>query len=228
MRRVCSGDDAPASEVTPKSPGAPADPGALFLAGVVLALGVAGLVGAAAVVDRTLFAAILAVIAAAFVGGRIPGILTSLEVGFEPPMTVFLLILLNTTWLFLVVPLFIGLQQRFSGSRWTTRLVRSTRHQAEERVSIIDSLGSIGLPLFVWLPFPFTGALVGAVIGLLLGMSLRHVLWLVLASMWVGVITWTYGIEYVVLITGPAGKVAFWSVAAAFILYSLIRRPRER
>lgn len=198
---------------------------------LAVGLGLAGLEAAALLVllavDPATFGRIAAVAAAAFVGGRIPGVLASLELGFGVAATSGILIALNTAWLLIALPAFLGVSRWLAGSRLLAPLMAGTADRARAGTGWVRTFGSWGLPLFVWLPFPLTGALIGAVIGLTLGIPLRRLVVLVLSSMWLGVSTWTVGIEYLYLFSGPAGRVACWAVAGAALLYSVLQRFRQ-
>ncbi len=82
--------------------------------------------------------------------------------------------------------------------------------------------------LFIWLPFPFTGAFLGALIGLLMGIPLVRLVPIVLVTMWIGVVTWTWGIDFVILFTGTAGRVTAWMLTGVFLVYSVVIRLQAR
>jgi uncharacterized membrane protein len=199
----------------------------LLVAGIVLACGLGALLIVSFVVSRDLFVRIAGVITASFVGGRMPGILTSLEVGFDGWTTVFLLILLNTTWLFLAIPLIKGLSRRASRSRLFDRFRAGKAGQASAQAETVSRYGSWALPFFIWLPFPLTGAVVGALIGLILGIPLRRLMYTVVLSMWTGIVMWTFGMEFVYLFAGTTGKIVCYTVTAGVLGYSLAMRVRR-
>jgi uncharacterized membrane protein len=175
-----------------------------------------------------LFARIVAVAGAAFVGGRMPGILTGLELGLGSFGTSVVNILLNTCWLLLALPLFQRATRSAGRSKLARRYFRGAERRAQEQSGRVSRFGLLGLALFVWLPFPATGAFVGAIIGLVMGVSTGRLVVLLLGSMWVGVITWTYGIELVFLLTGTAGRIVAWAATAGFLIYAAAiqwRRP---
>jgi hypothetical protein len=45
--------------------------------------------------------------------------------------------------------------------------------------------------------------------------------------MWVGVFTWTWGIDYLFLFTGTAGHIIAWVLTGAFLVWSAVIRFRE-
>ena len=178
------------------------------------------------VFDPMLCRKILAVMAAAFFGGRMPGILTGLELGLGSAFTSAVNIALNTCWLLLLLPAF----QRATSTAESSELVRRFFSGAEDRArqqkGKIGRLGTIGLILFVWLPLPGTGAFVGALIGMMLGMPLVRLVPLLLVSMWVGVVSWTYGIDWIFLFTGKIGHIVAWAVTGGCLLWALAGRFR--
>ncbi len=200
----------------------------LLATGIVLGCGLCTLLISSFVASRELFVRLAGVITASFVGGRMPGILTSLEVGLDSWTTVFLLILLNTTWLFLAIPLIKGLSLRASRFRPFARFRAGKTGQASVQAETVSRYGSWALPVFIWLPFPLTGAVIGALIGLILGIPLRRLMYTVVLSMWTGIVMWTFGMEFVYLFAGTTGKIVCYAVTAGVLGYSLatrIRRP---
>jgi uncharacterized membrane protein len=218
------------SSVPRPQPGSPGDQGA---ARRILATGVAvaGLAAAALaillVVDPTQFARVTAVLGASFVGGRMTGILTGLELGLSTLSTALTIICLNTCWLLISVPLFALATQRLDARRLLGPIFRGAERRARSRTRRMRHLGAAGLVLFIWLPFPLTGAFVGALIGLLMGIPLVRLVPLVLGSMWVGVVTWTWGFRTLFVVTGPAGHAAAWIITGCFLVYSVVVRARE-
>lgn len=69
-------------------------------------------------------------------------------------------------------------------------------------------------------------AFVGALIGLMLGMPLARLVPLLLLSMWVGVVSWTYGIDLIFLFTGRVGHIAAWVITGALLVWAAVSRLR--
>ena len=176
--------------------------------------------------DPTLSRRILAVMAAAFFGGRMPGILTGLELGLGSALTSLVNIAFNTCWLLLLLPVFQRATDRAGSSKLLQRFFRGAELRAQEQTDRVGRLGVIGLILFVWLPLPGTGAFVGALIGLMLGMQLVRLVPLLLLSMWVGVVSWTYGIDFIFLFTGRVGHIAAWVLTGVLLVSAAVGRPR--
>jgi uncharacterized membrane protein len=196
----------------------------LLVTGCVLALGLGALLLTSWFHGEDLFVRVTGVIAASFVGGRMPGILTALELGFDGWTTVFLLILLNTTWLFIAIPLIAGISRKALRWRAVARFRTSATDRASAQAQTVSSLGSWALPFFIWLPFPLTGAVVGSLIGLVLGIPLRRLMYVVIVSMWSGIVMWTFGMEFVYFFAGTTGKIICYAVTAGVLGYSLALR----
>ena len=178
------------------------------------------------ILDPALCRKILAVMAAAFFGGRMPGILTGLELGLGSALTSLVNIAFNTCWLLLLLPAFQRATARAGSSELVRRFFSSAERRAQQQTARIGRIGILGLVLFVWLPLPGTGAFVGALIGLLLGMPMVRLLPLLLVSMWVGVVSWTYGIDWIFLFTGTTGHIVAWVVTGICLLWACVTRFR--
>lgn len=195
--------------------------GALVAAGNLTALGVLW------ATDTALFTKVMAVLGAAYLGGRMAGILAGLELGLGNPTISIVIILLNTGFLLLALPVFRIATRSVNPPRWLASRIRSSEQRARSQNRRLQNLGIFGLVLFIWLPFPFTGAFLGALIGLLMGISMVRLVPIVLLTMWVGVVTWTWGIDFVVLFTGEAGRVTAWVLTGLILVYSVVIRFRD-
>lgn len=200
----------------------------LLVAGAIVAGGNLVALGVLWTTDPALFSRIVAVLAAAYAGGRMAGILTGLELGLGNAEIAATIILLNTGWLLLALPLFRLVTTRIDPPKRLAAFFRRAERRARSRSRRVRALGLAGLVLFIWLPFPFSGAFAGALIGLLMGVPLARLVPIVLVTMWIGVVTWTWGIDAVVLFTGTAGRIAAWVVTVGLVVYSLVIRLRAR
>ena len=194
--------------------------GALVAVGNLTALGVLW------AADTVLFAKVMAVLGAAYIGGRMAGILTGLELGLGNLITSMVIILFNTGFLLLALPIFRIATRSVNPPHWLKRSFRGSERRARSQNQRLQNLGVFGLVLFIWLPFPFTGAFLGALIGLLMGIPLVRLVPIILVTMWIGVVTWTWGIDFVILFTGTAGRVTAWMLTGAFLVYSVVIRLR--
>jgi uncharacterized membrane protein len=166
---------------------------------------------------------VVAVIAASLLFGRTASILTGLEVGLATYSIILVLLVCNSTWLLIFFPLVVGSYYRMVEKRVIGRIVETTKKMAEAQRGKISKYGTWGLAFFIWLPFPWTGALVGSVIGFLFGMSTRRIVSVAIPSMLVGVISWVAGFKYLILFTGTVGKTASFAFLVAILLFPVLK-----
>jgi len=144
-----------------------------------------------AILDQTSATKFLSMIAAAHIGGRLPFITVGLENGFKPSLIIPIIILYNTTYILLVYSLFVSLSKGIKRFKLVAKFIGSMRTKAENRKHFFKKWSRLGIAFFVWIPLPWTGAVIGSFIANLEGYSDRDTLFVVLPSMWVGVISWT-------------------------------------
>jgi uncharacterized membrane protein len=178
------------------------------------------------IADPPLCRRVLAVVAAAFFGGRLPGILAGLELGLGSALTSLVNIAFNTCFILLLLPLFQKVTSSAGSSAWARRFFRGAEDRARRQHGRIGRFGTVGLAFFVWLPFPGTGAFFGALIGLMLGMPMTRLAPLLFLSLWAGVISWTYGIDWLFVFTGRTGHIVAWVVTGLLLLWAAISRFR--
>ncbi len=144
-----------------------------------------------AILDQTSAAKVLSMIAAAHIGGRLPFITVGLENGFKPSLIIPIIILYNTTYILLVYSLFVFLSRGIKKFKFAAKFIGIMKTKAEKRKHFFKRWSRLGIAFFVWIPLPWTGAAIGSYIACLEGYSDRDTLFVVLPSMWIGVITWT-------------------------------------
>lgn len=144
-----------------------------------------------AILDQTSAAKFLSMIAAAHIGGRLPFITVGLENGFKPSLIISIIILYNSTYILLVYSLFVFLSKGIKRFKFVANFIGSMKKKAEKRKHFFKRWSRLGIAFFVWIPLPWTGAAIGSFIANLEGYSDRDTLFVVLPSMWVGVISWT-------------------------------------
>jgi uncharacterized membrane protein len=172
---------------------------------------------------RELMLQVAAVTAASVLGGRMASILTGQQLGLHPILTILTMAVWNSSVLLFCLPLVATVSQSVMRVRFLQKSLDSTKRAAEVQLNKVRKFGAWGLPVFIWLPFPWTGALAGAMVGLLLGMSLRRTLWISIPSMVVGVASWVYGFQWFLVLTGPAGKLISIALLVAILLFSSLR-----
>ncbi len=145
----------------------------LLAAGLLVTVGNLTALGVLWATDTALFAKVMAVLGAAYVGGRMAGILTGLELGLGNLLTAMVILLLNTGFLLLALPIFRMATERVDPPRWLASFFRGADQRARSQNQRLQTYGILGLVIFIWLPLPFTGAFIGALVGLLMGFSGR-------------------------------------------------------
>ena len=156
-----------------------------------------------------------------------PGILAGLELGLGSAVTSLVNIAFNTCFIMLLLPLFQKVTSSAGSSTWARRVFRGAEDRARHQHGRIGRFGTIGLAFFVWLPFPGTGAFFGALIGLMLGMPMTRLAPLLFLSLWVGVISWTYGMDLFFFLTGRAGHIAAWILTGLLLAWAAFSRIRS-
>ena len=169
---------------------------------------------------------IMAVILGTVIGGRMAAIFTGIELGLYSLYIIIILFIFNTAWLFIIFPLISTFYHRVIEIKILGKVLHSTKRTAQIQKDKITQYGAWGLPVFIWLPFPWTGAVIGAVIGFLLGISTKKIMLISVISMLIGVISWTYGFQYMLYFTGTAGKIVS-IIFLLLILFSSVMKKNK-
>ena len=177
-----------------------------------------------AVVRPALFGKMIALISASLAGGHLTAIPAGLGLGFRPLELICFLSFFNLMWLLLIYSLVIKLSDRATGHKLIGQMVRDTHAIAHSQKARVSRFGMLGLAIFVWLPFPWTGSMVGAVIGLLMGMSTERIMFVVVPSMFLGITTWTVCFTYLFDLMARLEQWFSFALAACIILLALLLR----
>jgi uncharacterized membrane protein len=143
------------------------------------------------ILDRALAAKFLSIVAANHIAGRLAFIAVSLENGFRPSLIIPIFILYNTTYVMLVYSLFIFITQGIQRLNFVAKFIESRKAKAEQRRQMFKRWSPLSIAFFVWVPLPWTGSVTGSFISKFEGYSDKETLFIVLPSMWVGIVTWT-------------------------------------
>jgi len=166
---------------------------------------------------------VVAVIGASLLFGRTASILTGLEVGLASYSITLVLLVCNSTWLLIFFPLVVASYYQVVEKRGIGRIVVSTKRIAEAQKARISKYGPWGLAFFIWLPFPWTGALIGSVIGFLFGMPTKRIIAVAIPSMLIGVVSWVIGFNYLIVFTGTVGKTASFAFLVVLFLFPVLK-----
>ena len=179
------------------------------------------------VVDTVFAAQIIAVMTASTVGGRMASVLTGLEFGMHSVFLIVLLSVFNISWLFFFFPLIVTFSQHMMTKlKLVGKMLDSTKKTAERQKERITKYGTWGLALFIWLPLPWTGSLVGAAAGFLMGLSIKRTTVVAVSSMVLSVVSWVFGFKYLLLFTGNTGKIIAIFILGTLLSLSLYFRVR--
>jgi uncharacterized membrane protein len=160
--------------------------------------------------------------------GRAGGMAYGYSVGYQDLPVIGLNGLVETLMVLLLHPLFHFSWHRMLEIPSLKPLMVRTREAAERNQGTIRRYGPLGLLVFVFTPFAMTGPVVGAAIGVMLGLPTRTILACVLTGTYVACLAWAYALRGV-----AAGLAAFdiegsvlliGAVAAIFLLWLLRRR----
>jgi len=164
--------------------------------------------------------------------GRAISIADGLVSGFGPVYLVFQNGLEDIILLLVLYPWVVAAYEGVSGHRMLKGTIERVRRTAEANRKVVEPWGVIGLWTFVFFPFWSTGALVGGVVGYLLGMRT----WVVFTSVFAGHVlsvislVWFFDQTRNVLATFGQGWVRFlpWIVLAALLLGTLAWRGMRK
>lgn len=144
-----------------------------------------------AIFDYVLASRFLSMITANHIGGRLAFITVGLENGFSPQHIIPIIIFYNTTYLLLMYSLFVIFSKEIKRLRIIDVSVEALKRKAQKRKRSLKKWNRFFIFIFVWIPLPWTGAVIGSYIAHLEGYSIRDTLLTVIPAMWIGVISWT-------------------------------------
>ena len=144
------------------------------------------------VFTKSYFAAILlSMVGANHLGGRLAFIAVGLENGLPSYLVILIILFYNTTYLFLMYSLFVLFSERMKRFKIFKGPIESLKKKAEKEKKFLKKWNWFGISFFVWIPLPWTGAVIGSYIAHLEGYNTRETLFIVLPPMWIGIISWT-------------------------------------
>jgi uncharacterized membrane protein len=130
--------------------------------------------------------------------------------------------------LLILYPWVVAAYEGVSGHRLLRGTIGRVRRTAEANRKVVEPWGVVGLWIFVFFPFWSTGALVGGVVGYLLGMRT----WVVFTSVFAGhlvsvaSLVWLFDLFREMLVSFEQGWVKFlpWLVLLTLLLITLVWR----
>ena len=160
--------------------------------------------------------------------GRAVSIADGIASGFSSIYLMFQNGLEDIILLLVLYPWVVAAYEGVSGHRLLRGTIGRVRRTAEANRKVVEPWGVVGLWVFVFFPFWSTGALVGGVVGYLLGMRT----WVVFTSVFAGhllsvaSLVWLFDSTREMLASFEQGLVRFlpWAVLLALLLITLMWR----
>lgn len=183
------------------------------------------------IVNSSFAAKILSMVAANHLGGRLAFIAVGLENGLSFYLIIPIIVFYNTTYLLLMYSIFVFFSERVKKLKFIRNYIESIQNKAKNKNRLFKKWNWFGLSLFVWIPLPWTGAVIGSYIAHLEGYDTRETFLIVIPSMWVGIISWTLWFDelYEFIEQFGKGRTIFLTIFLLFlpILYYVLRGFRK-
>lgn len=183
------------------------------------------------IVNSSFAAKILSMVAANHLGGRLAFIAGGLENGLSFYLIIPIIVFYNTTYLLLMYSIFVFFSERVKKLKFIRNYIESIQNKAKNKNRLFKKWNWFGLSLFVWIPLPWTGAVIGSYIAHLEGYDTRETFLIVIPSMWVGIISWTLWFDelYEFIEQFGKGRTIFLTIFLLFlpILYYVLRGFRK-
>ncbi|MBO8131735.1 MAG: small multi-drug export protein [Candidatus Marinimicrobia bacterium] len=195
-----------------------------FIIGISLFVVIAIVLSLIFIFDRIMFLKVMGVITASIVGGRITAIVVGIELKLYNIVICIVLFLVNVTFLLILYPFITHFHENVIERKFLKNILNLSYEKAKKEKNKWSKIGTFSVPVFIWLPFPLTGAIAGSFLGLFLGMKKDILLITVIVSMLVGILSWTFGFEYFVNIIGPTGKIVTYVIIALLLIFTFIDR----
>ena len=150
---------------------------------------------------------LISVIGADLIGGRGASISLGLDMGLSPFSVSLISIFFNLTLLFIAYPLVVCFYEKLIETRLLGKALRFSHRIAEKNQEKVRRWGPLAIGFFVWIPIYSTGALVGAIIGRLIGMRSVTVIPATVLAMAASAISWAYAFDYLFRVAEKTGKI---------------------
>lgn len=183
-------------------------------------------------IDSIFAGKILSMIGANHLGGRLAGITVGLEFEVSSLFIILILIIYNTTYLMLAYSIVVFFSERAKKFTLVRNSINSMQNKAQKTARIARKWNWVSIAVYVWIPLPMTGAVMGSILAYLEGYKSKQTLLMVLPSMWVGVVSWTLWFDKLYNLIEKLGKngtifLTIFLVVSPF-LYNVIRRLWRR
>ena len=162
--------------------------------------------------------------------GRLVNIADGIAIGCSTPYLLLQSGLQDIVLLLIAYPPLVAICEGESRGSWIGRQLERVRRTAERHTAKVEPLGALGLWIFVFFPFWSTGALVGGVVGYLLGMRAWVVFGSVITGHILSVLSLVFFFDAMASVAESLNsgwaRFAPWVVLAALALVGLILRRR--
>lgn len=180
------------------------------------------------VTDSLLAGKILSMIGANHLGGRLACITVGLEFEISSFFIILILIIYNTTYLMIVYSIVVYFSEKAKKFTFIKNFIESIQKKAQRTARMAKKWNWVSLAVYVWVPLPMTGAVMGSILAYMEGYKSRETFLIVIPSMWVGVVSWTLWFNKLYRFIESIGENAtlfftIFLVISPFI-YSLLRR----
>ena len=183
------------------------------------------------IVNSSFATKILSMVTANHIGGRLAFITVGLENGLSSYLIIPIIVFYNTAYLLLMYSIFVFFSERVKKLKFIRNYIESIQNKAKNKKQLLRKWNWFGLSLFVWIPLPWTGAVIGSYIAHLEGYNTRETLSTVIPAMWVGIISWTLWFDelYEFIEQFGKGRTIFLTVFLLIIpiLYALLEGLRK-
>lgn len=168
----------------------------ILLAGIIMAVLLCGLIGYIAVDDVEKAEALALAFVAHTVGGRSAGIGLCIMSGMNLFWTIFYNLYLEILIVCFTYSVFVLTLNNYIKVRWVRSFTGKLVAKADKRKDKIQTYGWIGIFIFVMLPLPITGPVVGSAIGYLLKMPIWRNFTAACLGTFCAILGWTFGFDF--------------------------------
>ncbi len=174
------------------------------------------------VLKSSLALKLVSMVTAFHIGGRLAIIGAGLEFNFSTATIILIILTYLTAFLLIMLSVIGFLWVKAKEFKLFKKFVETRMKKAEKRAEKMKKWSWIGIVVFVWMPFPMTGAIMGFLIARAEGYKTMPSLTIAIPSMWVGVVCWTIWFDGLYKIIERIGHglttyLTFFLVALPFI-----------
>ena len=170
--------------------------GKIFIAGALLSLLLLVVIAYFVIVDFEVAKTLAVVFLAHAVGGRAAGIGLCIMNNFGPAATILYNFYLEVLIVCYTYSIFVLTANNYIRVAWVTNFMKKLSTKAVEQKEKIHSFGWIGIFIFVMLPLPATGPVVGSVIGYMLKINLAKNFSATASGTMAAIIVWFYCFDF--------------------------------